>query len=77
MEIEIHLKDPDALIEAFNNGVEEMEHPVGLSYEEYSDLKDSRAEKWREECGDKYFEYGEYITLIYDTETQGIKVKEN
>lgn len=46
----------------------------GLSEEELEELRESRAEEYRNLC-DKWFEYGEYLTVVVDTETKTCVVR--
>ncbi|MEW6291270.1 MAG: hypothetical protein AB1545_15625 [Thermodesulfobacteriota bacterium] len=74
MKIEITLKDPDVLYDAIDYALEELQ-VSGVNEEEIEVIKKKRKESIMELCG-KWFEYGEYLTVIVDTETESCVVKE-
>ena len=72
MKIRVTMKDPDALIDGVSESMIGLKI-AGLSEEENDTIKTKREEEVREELG-KYFKYGEYLTVEWDTETKTITV---
>lgn len=64
MRLKITLKDPDGINEAIDDFVN-ANRPVGLSDEEWEDIREERAAKLRHS---KFIEYGDYVTVSIDTE---------
>ena len=60
------MKNPDALDEAIDDTL--ANETFGLTDEdEIETIRESRAETLRDKCGE-WMEYGEYITVLFDTE---------
>lgn len=72
MKIKITLKDPDTLYDAVSDAVDNLVID-GLSEDELEAVKEKRKDTYREMAGE-WFEFGEYVTLELDTETETIKV---
>ena len=67
----VTMKDPDTLYDAINEAVEN-----GLDnfkFEEAETLKDVRFEE-AQEVANKWFDYGEYLTVEIDTDKETIRV---
>ena len=75
MRIEVTMKDPDTLYDSINEAVDDLKID-GISETELEAVKEKRKEEIRELCG-KWFEYGEYVTLIIDTEKETCIVAQN
>ena len=71
--IRVTMKDPDSLYDAVQEHVEEELKNSGLPEDEQEILQEARQEKYNEIAG-KFFEYGEYLTVEIDTETQEARV---
>ena len=72
MKIQIKFKDPDMLHECISEGV--RDYPVvGLSDDEAEAVMEKREETVGELCSD-WFEFGEYLTVEVDTETESVRV---
>jgi hypothetical protein len=80
MKVEVTLKDPDTLYDALQEAEAELRDELmaklGLSRDGAEAEAKSRVEK-AQEVADKYFKYGEYVTLIIDDEADTITVKPN
>ena len=68
MKIQITIKKPDVVIDAIDEALEDMTME-GLSDEELVEIKEKRKEEYLE-LADKFFEYGEYLTVELDTEKE-------
>lgn len=68
MKFKVTFKDPDALLEAINNAVDELK-TEGLSEKELEAVKEPRKEAIRNICG-RWFEYDEYLTVEIDTKAE-------
>jgi hypothetical protein len=66
MQIEVTMKTPDALMDAINDA---------LSVVEDEEIRQEKEAALEELCK-KWFQYGEYVTLIIDTDKQTCTVKE-
>ena len=70
MKFKVTMKDPDTLHDAINDAVAaEVGAIENLDSEEKADLAVTRAEKVQEIC-QKWFRYGEYVTIEIDTEAK-------
>lgn len=68
MKITITLKDPDGVIDSINDCLkDEVRSIEGLSDDEKEDLIETRREEVNEKLS-KFIEYGEYVTIEFDTE---------
>lgn len=68
MKFKVTMKDPDVLEDAINDAVKNALSEVDLPEDEILELREIRAEKVKE-ITDKWFEYGEYLTVEIDTES--------
>ena len=75
MIIEIHLKDPDALIEALQQTFEKEN--FGLDEDEAELIRDKRIEKMSNYIIENWVEYGEYYVILIDTELNTATLKPN
>jgi hypothetical protein len=68
MKFKVQMKDPDTLHDAIEDAVtEELKSIAGLDDDDRNALSETRREKVTELCN-KWFEYGEYLTVEIDTE---------
>lgn len=75
MKIHISMKDPDCLYDCINEDVKaQLRQNETLSEEEREILLESRREAIRKELVSKWFEYGEYLNLEYDTEAKTLTI---
>jgi len=76
MKFKITMKDPDGVPDSIQDAAKEMADQVtGVDEDEREGLIESKQEKLSDLCR-KWFEYGEYLTVEVDTETQTITVVE-
>lgn len=68
MKIRVTFKDPDALDNALQEAP--LVRPDGLTDEEWEPIAEARREKIRDGLCATFIEYGEYITVEYDTEAK-------
>jgi hypothetical protein len=69
MKIKITVKDPDGVYESINEAVKKSVASIeGLEDFEREEMEESRTESVGEKLS-KWIEYGEYITVEFDTET--------
>ena len=69
MKIKITVKDPDGVYDSINATVKNSVASIaGLDDDEREEMEESRAESVGEKLS-KWIEYGEYITVEFDTET--------
>jgi hypothetical protein len=69
MKIKVTFKDPDGVWESISESVTEHVNAIeGLDAEERDELKEYRHEAVSEKLK-KWIEYGEYLTVAFDTET--------
>ena len=74
MKIKITMKDPDTLVDAVRDAVrDELASNQTIAEDEREQLEEMRREKLREKLG-KWFEYGEYLRVEYDSETDSLIV---
>lgn len=70
MKIKIHLKDPDGFYESIQQSVKEsLKELSSLSPREKESIEEVRTEEVNDFLG-KWVEYGEYVTLEFDTEAK-------
>lgn len=70
MKIKVTMKDPDTLHDAIDEAVrEELTQNESLDQDERELLAESRSEKYGE-IAQKWFEYGEYLTVEIDTDAK-------
>lgn len=70
----VTLKDPDTLYDAVNELIDE--ELADMPDDEADALRYVRGEKYRE-IASKWFEYGEYLTVVIDLQAKTIEVQEN
>jgi len=71
--ISVTLKDPDTMYDAVQDHVDEELKASNLPEDEQELVKDARVEKYTDIIGD-FFEYGEYLTVEFDTEAKTARV---
>jgi hypothetical protein len=77
MKFQVTMKDPDAPFDAIDEAlVEEVDKIVGLDTDERHAVIEERGEKVRDLC-EKWFRYGELLTVEIDTDAQTCTVVEN
>lgn len=67
MKIKVTMKDPDTMYDAVQDAVTAEVKAMGLSADEAESLIELRTTKERAKM-DKWFEYGEYLAVEFDTE---------
>lgn len=67
MKIKVTMKDTDTMHDAVQEAVEDEIKAMGLPEDEAESLIELRAEKVREKMA-KWFEYGEYLAVEFDTD---------
>ena len=75
MKIKIVMKDPDTMPDAVREAVKADVAKLGLSKDEAEQLAETRGEKTREMLS-RWFQYGEYLGVEFDTDTMTIRVLE-
>lgn len=75
MKFRVTMKDPDTLNDAISDAIRQQLAESQLPEDEQEELLEIREEKVGKICG-KWFEYGEYLTIEIDTETQTARVVE-
>lgn len=68
MKIKVTMKDPDTMYDAVQNAVIQELVAIGMPNDEFERMVELRSEKLRAKMR-KWFEYGEYLTVEFDTET--------
>lgn len=74
MKFRVTMKDPDVLDDAIREALESTAFD-GMSEKEVELVRDDRAEACRNLCN-RWFEYGEYLTVEIDTEAKTCVVVE-
>lgn len=72
--LKITLKAPDAVYQACNEAAEDWGEKNAIGDDQYCLIKEKRNEF--ESLCNKWFRYGEYLTVEVDTESETIKVLE-
>lgn len=67
MKIKVTMKDPDTMYDCVQDAVKADVAKLGLPEDEAESLIEMKAEKEREKLS-KWFEYGEYLSVEFDTE---------
>jgi hypothetical protein len=67
MKFKVHMKDPDTLGDAIDRAVGEAVAPLSNDADERAAVAEVRRKRVQELC-DKWFEYGEYLTVEIDTD---------
>ena len=75
MKIKVTMKDPDTMYDAVLEAVKAEVKEMGLPADEAESLLELRTEKERSKM-EKWFEYGEYLAVEFDTETMTATVIE-
>ena len=74
MKFEVTMKDPDGFYDSIEDAAKESIALVpGLNGEEMDSLTEVRSQTLKDLC-EKWFKYGEYLTVEIDTEAQTITV---
>ena len=73
MIVQVKMKDPDTMYDAVQDAVEKEVKAMGLPKDEADELIEIRTNKVRDKMG-KWFEYGEYLDVEFDTEAMTAKV---
>lgn len=68
MKIRVTLKDPDTMHDAVDDALKDAEKPDGVSAEEWDDIREARAEKFKGDITTRWMRYGEYLTVEFDTD---------
>lgn len=76
MKFRVTMKDTDSLYDGVNEALDEEMKSSGLPEDEQEALREIRLEK-AQDVAEKWFEYGEYLTVEIDTELAIIKVISN
>ena len=71
--ITVTLKDPDTMYDAVQDHVDEELKASNLPEDEQELVKDARVEKYSDILS-PFFEYGEYLTVEFDTDTKTARV---
>jgi len=67
MKFTVYLKDPDGFSDGIGDAVDASIKAMGLDEDEAEAIKEARTQKVSDALG-KWVEYGEYVTLEFDTE---------
>lgn len=73
MKIKITMKDPDKMIDAVQEAIEDADD-LPDDAEEAEAVCEIRANKIKEAITSKWMSYGEYLTVEYDTEADTMAV---
>ena len=73
MKVKVFIKDTDVLQDAVSEAVDEELKNSGLAEDEQEAVRELRIEKALDVAG-KWWEYGEYITVEFDTEARTARV---
>lgn len=76
MKIKVTLKDPDTMHDAVRDAVTRDVKALGLSARESQLLINDRFEQESSEISDRWMEYGEYLTVEFDTIAKTARVVE-
>lgn len=71
--ITVHIKDTDVLYDGITEAIDKELADSGLDEDEQEAIRDIRREKY-DSVAEKWWEYGEYITVEFDTDTKEIRV---
>lgn len=71
--ITVHIKDTDVLYDGITEVIDKELADSGLDEDEQEAIRDIRREKY-DSVAEKWWEYGEYITVEFDTDTKEIRV---
>ena len=73
MKVKVFIKDPDVLQDGVEESVDEELKNSGLAEDEQEAVRELRVEKALDVAGE-WWEYGEYITVEFDTEARTARV---
>ena len=73
MKVKVFIKDTDVLQDAVSEAVDEELKNSGLAEDEQEAVRELRVEKALDVAGE-WWEYGEYITVEFDTEARTARV---
>ena len=73
MRVKVFIKDTDVLQDAVSEAVDEELKNSGLAEDEQEAVRELRIEKALDVAGE-WWEYGEYITVEFDTEARTARV---
>ena len=73
MKVKVFIKDTDVLQDAVEEAVDEELKNSGLAEDEQEAVRELRIEKALDVAGE-WWEYGEYITVEFDTEARTARV---
>jgi hypothetical protein len=73
MKVKVFIKDTDVLQDAVEEAVDEELKNSGLAEDEQEAVRELRVEKALDVAGE-WWEYGEYITVEFDTEARTARV---
>lgn len=73
MKVKVYIKDTDVLYDGITEAVDEELKNSGLPEDEQEAVREIRIEK-AQEVAETWWEYGEYITVEFDTETKTARV---
>ena len=73
MKVKVFIKDTDVLQDAVEEAVDEELKNSGLAEDEQEAVRELRVEKALDVAGE-WWEYGEYITIEFDTEARTARV---
>ena len=73
MKVKVFIKDTDVLQDAVEEAVNEELKNSGLAEDEQEAVRELRVEKALDVAGE-WWEYGEYITVEFDTEARTARV---
>ena len=73
MKVKVFIKDPDVLQDAVEEAVDEELKNSGLAEDEQEAVRELRIEKALD-VANTWWEYGEYITVEFDTEARTARV---
>lgn len=68
MKIRVTLKDPDTMPDAVQDAVKRLPKPDGLTDREWAIVREERGSEANEHISSKWMDYGEYLTVEFDTE---------
>jgi len=69
----VTLKDPDAVCDALEEHINRELADNDLPLDEQDALREVRKDRYKN-IVDEWFEYGEYVTLEFDTDTKSARV---
>ena len=68
MKVRVTLKDPDTMHDAVEAEMKRQPKPDGISDAEWFSIRENRAEDVRACISRTWMEYGEYLTVEFDTD---------